>query len=159
MAEKTSRFVDRLEQPDLCGIATDRLGQSIMFDQLLPAVDLVLLTAGRPVATLPIAICMAAALPIVAVASSTVNELLTDRHNALLVSTPSPRAIAQRVLHIQQDSNLRSAIGDTARTRSHEHFSKTRFVKQLCELYRQVDNGEVVEVTAPVAGARFQTVS
>jgi hypothetical protein len=100
---------------------------------------------------------MAAALPIVGVVSSTVSELLEDRHNAMLVGTPSPRAIARRVLDIREDTNLQWAICDMARTEAYEYFSQTRFMEQFREAYRQAGSGERVEIPqpAPGAGARF----
>jgi glycosyltransferase involved in cell wall biosynthesis len=160
LAANASRFVHRLEQPKFCNIATDRLGPAITFEQLLPAVDVALVTASRPVATLPIAACMAAALPIVAVVSSTVSELLEDRHNAMLVSTSSPRAIARRVLDLWEDSNLQWKICDMARTEAYEYFSQTRFLQQFRALYRQVESGERAEIPQPPpgAGVRFHGV-
>jgi len=158
LAQKIFRFVVRLEQPDLCRIAAQQLGPSIAFEQLLPVADIALVTASGPVATLPIAICMAAALPIVAVVNSTVSELLEDRHNAMLVGTPSPRSIARRVLDLREDPNLQWAICDTARTEAYEYFSQTRFVAQFRAVYRQVQSGERVDVPQPPPGAglRFQ---
>jgi glycosyltransferase involved in cell wall biosynthesis len=157
-APSVSRFIDRLEQPELCRIAADRLGRSVTFEQLLPAADIALVTARAPVETLPIAICMAAALPIVAVVNSTVSELLEDRHNAMLAGSNSPRAIARRVLDLRDDPNLQWKICDTARTEAYEYFSQTRFVEQFHAVYRQTAGGERVEVPqqAPGTGARFQ---
>ncbi len=161
LAEQTARFVDRLEQPELCRIATERLGKSVTLEQLLPAVDVALVTARAPVPTLPIAICMAAALPIVAVVSSTVSELLEDRHNAMLVGSNSPRGIARRVLDIREDPNLQWAICDMARTEAYEYFSQSRLLQQFRSVYRQVDAEERVDVpqVPPGAGARFHGVA
>jgi glycosyltransferase involved in cell wall biosynthesis len=161
LAAREARFIQCLGQPNLCGIATERLSSAITFEQLLPATDLAIVTASRPVSTLPIAVCMAAALPIVAVVSSTASELLEDRHNAMLVGTNSPRAIAQRVLDIRDDPHLRWAICDMARTEAYEYFSQTRFVQQIREVYHQLDTGERVQLSpaAPGAGARFHGVS
>ena len=52
--------------PDALRVAEQRLGRRVEFEELLPAADMVLVTRAGPVATLPIAICMAGALPIVA---------------------------------------------------------------------------------------------
>jgi glycosyltransferase involved in cell wall biosynthesis len=131
LAEKTSRFVHRLGQPDLCCVATERLSARITFEQLLPAVDVALVTAAGPFATLPIAVCMAAGLPIVGVVTPTVSELLKDQCNAMMVATASPRAIARRVLDLREDPRLQSAICDRARTEAHESFSQTRFVRNF----------------------------
>jgi glycosyltransferase involved in cell wall biosynthesis len=142
LAQQTGRFVQRLEQPDLCSIATDRLGSGVTFEQLLSAADVALVTASGPVSTLPIAVCMAAAMPIVAVANSTVSELLEDRHNAMLVSSATPRAVARRVLDVACDHDLQWKICDTARAEAYEFFSKTRFVRQFRAIYQQFAAGE-----------------
>jgi glycosyltransferase involved in cell wall biosynthesis len=160
LAEKTARFVRRLEQPALCSIARERLGHAVTFEHLLPAVDVALVTAAGAVATLPIAICMAAALPIVAVVNPTVSELLEDRHNAMLVGNASPKSIARRVLDLREDPSLQRAICDSARAEAYEYFSHTRFVQQFRSVYQQVRDGGRVEVAAPVpgVGARFHVL-
>src|SRR5207248_2274587 len=90
--------------------------QTLEFEALLPAADTVLVTARGPVATLPIAICMAAALPIVSTVTYTVAELLEDRHTSLMVPQPTPRLLAQRVLDLRADPSLQWSIADMART-------------------------------------------
>jgi glycosyltransferase involved in cell wall biosynthesis len=159
LAQKTSRFVHRLEQPGLCSIATEKLGQRITFEQLLPAADVALVTATGPVATLPIAACMAAALPIVAVGNPTVSELLEDRHNAVLVGTPSPKAIARRVLDLREDSGLQLRICDTATTEASKYFSQTRFLQQFQTLFQQVLEEGRVDVTLPAQDAALRSHS
>jgi glycosyltransferase involved in cell wall biosynthesis len=141
--------------------AEERLGRRVEFEELLPATDLVLVTASGPVATLPISICMAAALPIVATVTYTVGELLQDRHNALLVPKPAPRLLAQRVLDLRQETGVQWTISDMARTEAYEYFSLTRFLDQHRHLYRQLAAGQRVEVPqpAPGAGARFHGLS
>jgi glycosyltransferase involved in cell wall biosynthesis len=144
-------------QPDLVRVAEQRLGRRMDFEELLPAADAVLVTALGAVATLPVAICMAAGLPIVSTVTYTVAELLEDRHNALMVPQPKPRLLAQRVLELRQDAQLQWHIADVARTEAYEYFAQTRFMNQFRSLYRQVAAGERVEVVepAPGAGLRF----
>ena len=134
-----------------------RLGRAVEFEELLPAADTVLVAAGRPVATLPIAICMAAALPIVATVTYTTAELLEDRHTAAMVPPGPPRFLARRFLELQEDASLQWSIADMARTEAYEYFSLTRFLSQYRAVYRQLAAGERVEVPeqAPGAGLRF----
>jgi glycosyltransferase involved in cell wall biosynthesis len=129
----------------------------VEFEDLLPAVDIVLATPTGPIATLPISITMAAALPIVATVSYTIGELLEDRHTALLAPAGSPRALARRVLDLEEDSNLQWSISDMARTEAYEYFTQTRFVNQYRGVYRQVSEGAQVDVPemAPGVGLRF----
>jgi glycosyltransferase involved in cell wall biosynthesis len=136
--------------------AEHRLGSRIDFEELIPAADMILVTARRAVATLPIAICMAAAMPIVSTVTPTVAELLEDRHTALMTSG-RPRQIARRALDLVEDANLQWQLADMARTEAYEYFSFTRFVNQFRAVYRQMAADERVNVPqdAPGAGLRF----
>ena len=157
MSDSVIRFTHRLRRPNFLSVATERLGPDVTFEELLPAADTALVTADAPAATLPIAICMAAGLPIVATVSPTVAELLEDRHTALFTTKSEPRLIAQRILDLLGDSKLRWSIADMARTEAYEYFSLTRFLDQHRVLYRQFASGARIEIPQqqPGAGLRF----
>jgi glycosyltransferase involved in cell wall biosynthesis len=140
--------------------AEAELGRTIEFEGLLSAADTVLINATGAVATLPIAMCMAAALPIVSFTSYTVGELLQHGHNALMVGSNNPKLVAQRVLELRADSGLQWRIADMARTEAYEYFAFTRFVNQFRMVYKQLAAGEKVSVPedAPGAGARFHSL-
>ncbi len=140
------------KQPRLISAAEQRLKRAVEFEELLPAADIVLATADRPVATLPVVIGMAAALPIVATASEVLSELLEDRHTALLARPGSPKLLARRVLDLEEDANLQWAIADMARTEAYEYFALTRFLNQHRSLYRQTAEGAAVELPEHAAG-------
>jgi glycosyltransferase involved in cell wall biosynthesis len=91
--------------------------------------------ARGAVAILPIAICMAAGLPIVANVTYTVSELLEDRHTALMCGKRSPKALAQKVLEMRADSRLQWAMTDQAKTEAYEYFSVSRFLEEHRTLY------------------------
>jgi glycosyltransferase involved in cell wall biosynthesis len=150
-------FGARMLPANFISWATDHLGHDAAFEQLLAAADAVLVTADAPVPVLPIAVCMAAALPIVAVVTPTISELLEDRHTALMVGRASSRALARRVLDLQEDPRLVWSICDMARTEAYEYFAMTRFVDQHRTLYQQVARGQTVSIPqpAPGAGLRF----
>jgi glycosyltransferase involved in cell wall biosynthesis len=151
------RFARNARQPMLLSVAQTRLGRAVEFEELLPATDVVLVTARRPAGMLEACICMAAALPIVATVWPTVSELLEDRHTALMAVSGSPRGLARRVLDLEEDPNLQWAISDMARTEAYEFFSLTRFLSQFRSVYTQLAAGGKVEVPeqAPGAGMRF----
>jgi glycosyltransferase involved in cell wall biosynthesis len=143
--------------PDALRVAEQRLGRRVEFEELLPASDTIVVTARAPVTTLPIAIAMAAALPIVATVTPTVAELLEDRHTALMTAPGKPRLFARRVLDLIEDSSAQWTLSDMARTEAYEYFAFTRFVNQVRSVYRQVVDADRVEVQqpAPGAGMRF----
>ena len=143
--------------PDAVRSAERRLGRRVDFEELLPAADMIVVTARGAVATLPIAISMAAALPIVATVTPTVAELLEDRHTALMTAPGKPRMFARRMLDLIEDSSAQWTLADMARTEAYEYFAFTRFINQVRSVYRQVIDSDTVEVAqpAPGAGSRF----
>jgi glycosyltransferase involved in cell wall biosynthesis len=140
-------------KPELMSVAEEKLKRRVRFEELLPAADSVLITANRPIPTLPICISMAAALPIVSTISTTVCELLEDRHNAILVNSDKPRIIAQKLIDLIEDSSLQWKLADMARTEAYEYFSQTRLLNQYRALFSQVIEGSKVEIPLPAAGA------
>lgn len=139
--------------PDVLRIAEARLRRRVEFEELSPAADGIIVTARGPVATLPIAISMAAALPIVATVTHTVAELLEDRHTALMTAPGKPRHFARRVLDLIEDPSMQWTLSDMARTEAYEFFAFTRFVNQVRSVYRQVVESDRVEVAQPTPGA------
>jgi glycosyltransferase involved in cell wall biosynthesis len=156
-AKSVKRFTAALGQPDLLALAEQRLRRTVEFEELLSAADTIVVSADGPVATLPIATCMAAGLPIVATVTSTVAELLEDRHTAVMTQPGSPKALAQRVIDLHGDASLQWSIADMARTEAYEYFSLTRFLNQHRAAYRRLAAGGNVEIPeqAPGAGLRF----
>lgn len=152
-AGAAARQAQSLAGQGLLAVSETALGRRTEFEELLAAADTVLVTARGPVATLPIAVCMAAALPIVSTVTYTVAELLEDRHTALMVPRPAPRLIARRLLDLRDDRNTQWSIADMARTEAYEYFSLTRFLDQFRAAYRQVAAGDKVEIPEPPPGA------
>jgi hypothetical protein len=146
-----------LKQELMARSAQATLGAAVEFEKLLTAADACLVTADGAAPTLPIAICMAAAVPIVSVTNYTTAELLEDRHTALMTAKPSARLLAQRVQDLQADSTLAWSIADMARTEAYEYFSASRLLDQYRTVYRQMAEEQPVTVPqmAARAGLRF----
>ena len=109
---------------------------------LVHCADIALISATGPVATQPIAQCMAARLPIVATTTPQVAELVEDRHTALLVRDPSPRQLARRVLDLADDPKLRARLVDRARAEAYDFFPISRFVDEWRTLFSEVAGGK-----------------
>jgi glycosyltransferase involved in cell wall biosynthesis len=159
MATGAKRFAEKLDQPRLATLAEQRLGRRLELEELLPAADVLVVSASGPVATLPIATGMASGVPIAATVTPTVAELLEDRHTAMMTQPGVPRLLAQKILQLREDSQLQWSLADAARTEAYEFFSLTRFLDQHRAVYRQVAEGTRVEVQEQAAGAgqRFRT--
>jgi glycosyltransferase involved in cell wall biosynthesis len=134
-------------------VAEESHGGFVEFEKLATAADACLVTADGAAPTLPIAICMAAALPIVSVTNYTTAELLEDRHTALMTAKPSARLLAQRVQDLQADSALAWSIADMAQTEAYEYFSASRMLDQYRTVYQQMANQQPVAIPQMAAGA------
>ena len=154
-AARVKKFAQRVYRGTMLVVAEEVAGR-VEYEDLLGACDLVLNTSKGAVATLPLAMAMAAVVPIVSTVTYTVGELLEDHHNSLLVPKPSPRLLAQRALELGEDGGLKWRLTDMARTEAYDYFSLTRFLEQWKNLYQQIAAGESVEVIERAgAGARF----
>jgi len=142
-----------LKLPSMLKVARQTLSDFVEFEKLATAADACLVTADWAAPTLPIAICMAAALPIVSVTNYTTAELLEDRHTALMTAKPSARQLAQRVQDLQADSTLAWSIADMARTEAYEYFSASRLLDQYRTVYRQMADEQPVAIPQMAAGA------
>jgi glycosyltransferase involved in cell wall biosynthesis len=138
LAGAVAEFAADLGQPELFVAAEARLGRRVEFEELLPAADVMVVSATGPVSTLAIATGMAAGLPSVAGVTATVAELLEDRHTALMTKAGVPRLLAKRVLDLKDDAGLRWSLVDRARTEAYEYFSLTRFLEEYRATYRRL---------------------
>jgi glycosyltransferase involved in cell wall biosynthesis len=154
-APRVIEFAGRVYRGSMLVVAEDA-GRRIEYEELLGACDLVLNTSKAATATLPLAIAMAAAAPIISTVTYTASELLEDHHNSLLVPKPSSRLLAQRALELNEDSGLKWRLTDMARTEAYDYFSLTRFLEQWKTVYQQIAAGESVQIVErAAAGARF----
>lgn len=134
---------DKLRQPRLVVTA----GPDARYEDLLPAADALLVTARAPVPTLPVAMAMSAGVPVVSVPRPELADVLADGVTALLVPSPAPRLIAQRVLDLRADSGARSGIVSRARDRAQDLFSVDRFLEQSAQLYAEVSASQRTRLT------------
>jgi glycosyltransferase involved in cell wall biosynthesis len=104
------------------------------FSDLLPAADAALVTGDADAAMLPIAMCMAAGLPMV----STPREPLEDRRNALLAADRAPRTLSQRLLELRTNAELRRTLSEAARADAARLFNADEFKQRHSELYERV---------------------
>jgi glycosyltransferase involved in cell wall biosynthesis len=111
------------------------LGRRVGFADLLPAADAMLVTGVDAAPTLPVALAMAAGVPVVGVERPELGELLVDGVTALTVADPAPRALAQRVLDLRADRSVAQALASDAAARARELFSPTRFLQTYRALY------------------------
>lgn len=115
--------------------ATAVLGKGIAFNEVLIAANLAMVGAPDRVSLAPILACMAHGVPLVAPATRAVSDTLEDRHNALLYSPTTPRAAAQRLLTLSEDTRLQRQLADQSRADAYERFSVSRFLDAVRQIY------------------------
>jgi glycosyltransferase involved in cell wall biosynthesis len=80
---------------------------------------------------------MAHSLPVIAVASGGVNEIVESNRNGLLVPSPSWDEFAKAILHLLEDRAEAKRLAAAARERIAERFSADRMVDGTLEQYRE----------------------
>jgi glycosyltransferase involved in cell wall biosynthesis len=77
---------------------------------------------------------MAAGLPILSTRLPVVEELVQHDESAWLVRPNSPWALAQGILRLAADADLRLRLGTAAQTRARQHFHRSRFEERLAAI-------------------------
>jgi len=132
------RLARKLKQPKLIVQAERQLGRRVEFEELLSAADMALVTARQAEPAYPMALCMAAGLPIVAGLSVIVKELLSDGRSATIAPTFQPRDLAQRVMKLAENPARAASLGEAAAADARRQFDPSRVVEEYRLLYRRV---------------------
>jgi glycosyltransferase involved in cell wall biosynthesis len=140
-ARGAKAFGAKLAQPELVTLAEQRLGRRVEFEELFSVADVAVVSAGGPVATLPVAVAMASGVPMVATVTAEVSELLEDRHTALMTAAGAPRLLAQRIRALRGDAELARRLADRARSEAYDYFGMSGFVEGMVGVYGRVMEG------------------
>ncbi len=124
------RFGERLEQPKLVTLAQQKLARAVEWEELVSVADAILIPGGGLIATLPISICQASGVPIVARAGPTTSEILANNPNTSLVPDATPKTLAQALLKISENGTAR-------KNAAAEHSSRST-TDQWRDLYRRL---------------------
>jgi sugar transferase (PEP-CTERM/EpsH1 system associated) len=118
------------------------LGQRGDVPVLLAAADAFLLTSvseGLPVTIIE---AMAAGLPVVSTGVGGVPEIIDDGDTGLLAPAGDVDALAQAMLRISQDANLRESLAARGRERAASRFSEERMIERYHSLYAELTQGQ-----------------
>ena len=81
---------------------------------------------------------MAAGLPVVATAVGGTPEVVVDGVTGLLVPPRDPHALAEAILRLLRDPDLRKRMGGAGRERVAAHFSVEQMVQRTEKLYEHL---------------------
>lgn len=79
---------------------------------------------------------MAIGVPVVATRISAIPELVADGETGLLVAPGDPRALADAMVTMLTDTNLRKRIIPKARQRVKRNFDNTLLIREIASIYR-----------------------
>jgi glycosyltransferase involved in cell wall biosynthesis len=127
MVDSLRRFARVLELDRLFVSAEERLGP-MDFEKLPAAADAALVFSEPGAPVLPVAVCMAAGLPILASETAELKELLEDKMTALLDAESNSRRVAQRMLLLSDQKELAAGIGKNAKEQAGRRFGVPRFI-------------------------------
>jgi glycosyltransferase involved in cell wall biosynthesis len=91
---------------------------------------------------LPPVEAMAAGLPVVGSRSGALPETVAEGETGFLVEKKDPRALAQQILRLLKDDDLREKMGRAARKRALSIFTWERAASLLEEQYRRLLSGQ-----------------
>jgi glycosyltransferase involved in cell wall biosynthesis len=87
---------------------------------------------------------LACGVPVVASDVGGIPEVITDGYNGLLVEKGSPKAIANAIVKLLEDTPLKNLMGKNAQDTIQKKFSWSVNIKKYCEVYYDAleQNGE-----------------
>lgn len=132
LAHSLNTLAKKIGPPGMVTAAEQKLGRAIDFADLPGACDAAIFAPAGPTPPLPIAICLAAGLPIIASPLPGLEELV-DHQKELIAPSLAPRILAQRVLELRKAPALIEAIARKAKEKAKRLFDPSRF----CEVYRE----------------------
>jgi glycosyltransferase involved in cell wall biosynthesis len=81
---------------------------------------------------------MAAGVPVVATRSGAIPETVRDKQTGFLVGKNDPRALAEGILKLLHDDNLREKMGRAARSWVHQNFIWDRVAERMYKCYSKL---------------------
>jgi glycosyltransferase involved in cell wall biosynthesis len=133
--EALQRFAERAQQPELLISARQRLGRDIELETLASAADAAIVCAEGNFPTLPVAVCMAAGLPMACAADCSAAEILENDRTGILLPYATPKAFAQSIWQLSKELDLRKLLGGAARRQSRQLLSPPEFSNRWKSIY------------------------
>ncbi len=111
------------------------VGEVPNVEDFLADCDLLVLSSDWEGVPLTILEAMAASKPVISTNVGGVSELVRDEVTGILVPPRDPQALAQGILRLAEDPDLRQRMGDAAQKRASERFDISKTAKEYEALY------------------------
>jgi glycosyltransferase involved in cell wall biosynthesis len=93
---------------------------------------------------------MAAGVPVVATRTGAIPEIVRDQQTGFLVDKNDPRSLAEGILKLLHDDNLRGKMGRAARSWVHENFTWDRVAERMYRCY-----SDLCKINRPLEDVRI----
>ena len=107
--------------------------------RFLEQADIFIFPTLRDVFGLVLLHAMAEGLPIVASREGTVPEIVPDGTNALLVEKGDAKALADKILFLADDGQLRQKMGQANRRRFEERYTLEKYGEAIINAFKQME--------------------
>ncbi len=88
---------------------------------------------------------MATGLPVVATSVGGIVDLIDNAQTGILVKPHSPKQLAQAIIKLIKDSNLRTKMGQAGVKKIDKHFSSQTMIKEIDKLYMNILNKNLAQ--------------
>lgn len=125
--EACARVLGVADRVDFAGFVADVRG-------LMCACDVVIVPSLKEGFGLAAVEAMALKRPVVASATGGLPEVVVQGETGILVAPEDPKALAQALLDLARDSDMRARLGNNGRHRVEEHFNLSRQSERILEI-------------------------
>lgn len=109
--------------------------------RILKTFDVFLFTSNYEPFGLVLTEAMAARIPVVALnLIGAVGEIIDDKLEGFLVDRKDPELLANRVIRLLDDADLRDYLAKNARSKVEQHFTIKQNAKKILDIYRECTN-------------------
>jgi len=90
---------------------------------------------GQPIVLIE---AMAAGLPIITTDTGAIREMVIDGENGFIIDKQSPEQIAEKIIYLIENHDIRKEMGWKSRERFLRHYTKDKFIGRLGEVFEEV---------------------
>ncbi|AMM41433.1 MAG TPA: glycosyltransferase family 1 protein [Candidatus Atribacteria bacterium] len=81
---------------------------------------------------------MAAGLPIITTDVGAIRETVIDKENGFIIEKNNPKQIAEKIITLIKNPELRKKMGEKSRQRFLKYYTKDKFIENLSNVFREV---------------------
>ena len=139
---------------------TDRvkfLGPRSDIPRLMQAMDVLVVNSHQEPFALTVLEGLASGVAVLATAVGGTPEMIAHGKNGALVSPRENAALAESLITLLHEPELRARLGRDARQSAEAHFSTNRFLREIESFYSQLHHRRMQKITQPILDEKLVT--